>query len=197
MRFLNDGSFRGVGGEREARVDVRVVSATHRDLPAMIGRGEFREDSYYRLNVLNLEIPPLRERGDDVRLLARHFDERAAAQARRPACRLTAAAEQALVANSWPGNVRQLENAAFRAVTLSDRAALGPDDLKLPGLTPKSALASLPDPVTWTEAVEGFERDLLRRLYPDHPSSRRLAARLGTSHTMIANKLRRFGLPER
>lgn len=163
----------------------------------MIGRGEFREDSYYRLNVLNLEIPPLRERGDDVRLLARHFDERAAAQARRPACRLTAAAEQALVANSWPGNVRQLENAAFRAVTLSDRAALGPDDLELPGLTPKSALASLPDPVTWTEAVEGFERDLLRRLYPDHPSSRRLAARLGTSHTMIANKLRRFGLPER
>lgn len=116
---------------------------------------------------------------------------------RRPACRLTAAAEQALDANSWPRNVRQLENAVFRAVTLSDRAALGRVDLELPALTPKSALASLPDPVSWTEAVEGFERDLLRRLYPDHPSSRRLAARLGTSHTMIANKLRRFGLPER
>ncbi|MFO1143095.1 MAG: sigma 54-interacting transcriptional regulator [Amaricoccus sp.] len=197
LRFLNDGSFRRVGGEREARVNVRIVSATHRDLPAMIARGEFREDLYYRLNVLGVEIPPLRDRGDDVLLLARHFAERAAAQARRPACRLTAAAEEALVANAWPGNVRQLENAVFRAVTLSEHAAIGPDDLELPVAPAKSASVSLPDPETWTEAVEGFERDLLKRLYPDHPSSRRLAARLGTSHTMIANKLRRFGLPER
>ena len=81
LRFLNDGSFRRVGSERESRVNVRVISATHRDLAAMIGQGEFREDLFYRLNVLNLHMPPLRERGDDVRLLARHFVERASAQA--------------------------------------------------------------------------------------------------------------------
>jgi TyrR family helix-turn-helix protein len=93
--------------------------------------------------------------------------------------------------------VRQLENAVFRAVTLSDRATLEPGDLELAAPSPESAPAPLPDALTWTEAVEGFERDLLRRLYPSHPSSRKLAARLGTSHTMIANKLRRFGLTER
>ncbi len=197
LRFLNDGSFRRVGGDREARVNVRIISATHRDLPAMIARREFREDLYYRLNVLSLEIPPLRERGEDVLLLARHFADRAAAQTRRPGSRLTAAAEQALVANPWPGNVRQLENALFRAVTLSDHAALGPRDLELPALPPESGPASSLEPLTWAEAVEGFERDLLRRLYPAHPSSRKLAARLGTSHTMMAKKLRRLGLSER
>ena len=194
LRFLNDGSFRRVGSERESRVDVRIVSATHRDLPAMIAKGGFREDLYYRLNVLSLEIPPLRDRGDDVLLLARHFAARAAAQARRPAGRLTAAAERTLAANPWPGNVRQLENAVFRAVTLSDHAALGPSDFELAAPSPDAAAAAMPEAVTWTEAVEGFERDLLWHLFPSYPSSRKLAARLGTSHTMIANKLRRFGL---
>ncbi|MFO1106053.1 MAG: sigma 54-interacting transcriptional regulator [Amaricoccus sp.] len=194
LRFLNDGSFRRVGAERESRVNVRIVSATHRDLPAMIAKGGFREDLFYRLNVLRLDIPPLRERGGDVTLLARHFADRAATQARRPACRLTAAAEAALAANPWPGNVRQLENAVFRAVTLADHPALGPSDFEL--AAPAAAAPASDPAATWAEAVEGFERDLLRRLYPAHPSSRKLAIRLGTSHTMIANKLRRFGLPE-
>lgn len=185
LRFLNDGSFRRVGAERETRVDVRIISATHRDLPAMIARGEFREDLYYRLNVLTLEIPSLRARGDDVVLLARHFCARAAAQTGSPACRLSGAAEAALAANPWPGNVRQLENAIFRAVTLADHPTLAPSDLEL-----ATTAAPPPDGATWAEAVAAFERDFLRRLYPDYPSSRKLAARLGTSHTMIANKLR-------
>lgn len=202
LRFLSDGSFRRVGGERETRVNVRIISATHRDLPTMIARGGFREDLYYRLNVLTLKIPPLRERGEDVRLLARHFVERAAVQARRPPCRLTAAAEEALVAHPWPGNVRQLENVIFRAVTLSDRALIAPSDLELIAVPPPPAAgpsaSMLPDDAdcaTWAEAVAAFERDLLQRFYPSYPSSRKLAARLGASHTMIANKLRRFGLP--
>ena len=139
LRFLNDGSFRRVGGERETRVDVRIMCATHRDLPAMIARGDFREDIYYRLSVLTLEIPPLRDRGDDLRLLARHFLGRAAAQTRRPACRLSVAAESALAANPWPGNVRQLENAIFRAVTLSDHPTLGPADFGFLGAGPATA----------------------------------------------------------
>lgn len=201
LRFLSDGSFRRVGSERETRVDVRIISATHRDLPGMITRGAFREDLYYRLNVLSLEMPPLRARGEeDMRLLARHFAERAAAQARRPGCRLTALAEAALAARSWPGNVRQLENTVFRAVALCEGAEVGPGDLELEARAdagPESPAARSEEVESWSEAVAGFERALLQQLYPRYPSSRKLAARLGASHTMIANRLRQFGLPEK
>lgn len=194
LRFLNDGGFRRVGGEREARVDVRIISATHRDLPAMIVKGTFREDLLYRLNTLSLTLPPLRERGDDILLLARHFVERAALQARRPACRLSAEAERALMAAPWPGNARQLENMIFRAVTLADHGLLTPADFDLAGAAPVKG-GEDGEVASWAEAVADFERDLLARLYPLYPSSRKLAARLGASHTMVANKLRRHGLP--
>ena len=196
LRFLNDGSFRRVGGEREAQVDVRIISATHRDLPAMIARGEFREDLFYRLNVLSLTLPPLRDRGEDILLLARHFVERAVAQTRRPECRLTAEAEAALKSAPWPGNARQLENTIFRAVTLSDHDLLGAADLGLAATGAAREAGPAPEEIaSWAEAMAAFERDLLARLYPRYPSSRKLAARLGASHTMIANKLRRHGLP--
>ncbi|WP_250265663.1 sigma 54-interacting transcriptional regulator [Rhodovastum atsumiense] len=195
LRFINDGSFRRVGGERELKVDVRVISATHRDLGRMATDGSFREDLFYRLNVLRLAVPPLRERGEDVLLLARHFIARACAQTRRPPCRLSAAAAAALLANRWPGNVRQLENAIFRAVAMSDRALLEAADFDLTG----AGIAGGPDAppleaASWEEAMAEFEATLLRRLYPRYPSSRKLAARLRASHTMIANKLRRHGI---
>ncbi|AWK85208.1 sigma-54-dependent transcriptional regulator [Azospirillum thermophilum] len=201
LRFLNDGSFRRVGGEREQQVDVRVISATHRPLEAMVADHSFREDLFYRLNVLTLQVPPLRERGDDILLLARHFIARACAQARRPPCRLTRQAAEVLLSNPWPGNVRQLENVIFRAVTMTDHPLLDAADLELAGA--RMTETDLPPDGTagpaasWEEAVEGFERTLLRRLYPRYPSSRKLAARLATSHTMIANKLRKYGIPER
>ena len=138
LRFLNDGSFRRVGGERELKVNVRIISATHRDVERMVAEGGFREDLFYRLNVLNLRVPPLRERGDDILLLARHFIARACAQIRRPPCRLSAAAKAALMANTWPGNVRQLENVTFRAVTLTDGAVLEVGDLEIAGADPAS-----------------------------------------------------------
>ena len=142
-------------------------------------------------------MPPLRTRGaEDVRLLARHFAERAAAKTRRPGCRLTAPAEAALAARPWPGNVRELENTVFRAVALSEGPEVQPADLEL---DPRAGAAGEVgvEVTSWTDAVEGFERALLRQLYPSYPSSRKLAARLGASHTMIANRLRQFGLPEK
>lgn len=195
LRFLNDGSFRRVGGEREGRVDVRVISATHRDLARMVSEGTFREDLYYRLNVLQLDMPPLRRRGADIVLLARHFIRRASAQSRRAEPRLSAAAEAELIAQPWPGNVRQLENVIFRAVTMTDQPVLEPSDLVLAG-GPVAVDGPAPEGeiVDWESAVAGFEKALLARLYPLYPSSRKLAARLSTSHTMIANKLRRHGL---
>jgi len=196
LRFLNDGRFRRVAGDRELQVDVRVLSATHRDLEDMVARGLFREDLFYRLNVLTLQVPPLRERGDDILLLARHFLGRACAQVQRPTCRLGAPAVAALLAGSWPGNVRQLHNVIFRAATMTDAAVLDAADLDLAGSRVGDegggARAG-----SWAEAVAAFEKGMLERLYPAHPSSRKLAARLGTSHTMIAKKLRRHGIPAR
>jgi len=190
LRFLNDGSFRRVGGDRELRVDVRIISATHRDLSAMVASGAFREDLYYRLDVLRLNVPPLRERGDDVLLLARHFIERAAAQTGRPGARLSPAGEAALRAADWPGNVRQLENLLFRAVALSDDAEIEIGEEARRAETPREG----DEPADWRSGVEAYERGLLTRLLPRFPSSRKLAERLGVSHTMIARKLQQYGL---
>ena len=142
-------------------------------------------------------MPPLRERGDDILLLARHFIARACAQTRRPACRLSAAAGAALIANTWRGNVRQLENVTFRAVTMSDSLWLDAPDLELASFRMGPAADAAEIAQSWEEALAEFERSLLGRLFPHSPSSRKLAARLNTSHTMIANKLRRYGIPHR
>ena len=196
LRFLNDGTFRRIGGDRELKVSVRIISATHRDLPKMVAEHTFREDLYYRLNVLSLEVPPLRERPDDILPLARHFIERACAQAQKPICRLNAAANAALLANRWPGNVRQLQNVVFRAITMTDQRILDASDL---GLAEGSMLMEETehrDAEDWAKSVASFERTLLERLYPQFPSSRKLAVRLKTSHSMIANKLRKYGIPK-
>jgi TyrR family helix-turn-helix protein len=195
LRFLNDGKFRRIGGDREIKVSVRIISATHRDLAKMVAEGTFREDLYYRLNVLNIEVPPLRERGDDILLLARHFIARACAQAQKPVCRLNSAACGALLANSWPGNVRQLQNVVFRAVTMTDALTIDASDLDLAEssiMTEDSALSDAGDYGDWESSVAHFERSLLERLYTEYPSSRKLAQRLNTSHTMVANKLRKY-----
>jgi TyrR family helix-turn-helix protein len=198
LRFLNDGTFRRIGGDRELRADVRILSATHRDLESMVERGEFREDLYYRLNVLNLNVAPLRDRGDDILLLADHFLAHAARQVRRRAPRMTAAARQALREAPWPGNVRQLQNVIFRAVTLTDSQTLDVADLGLHGGRRRNAVAVSDEqevPKTWADAVARFERDTLERLYQLYPSSRKLAARLDLSHAAVAKRLRRYGIP--
>lgn len=197
LRFLNDGKFRRIGSEREIKVNVRIISATHRDLEKMVAEHTFREDLYYRLNVLNLEVPPLRERKDDILLLARHYIERACTQAQKPICRLNTDAVAALLANNWPGNVRQLQNVVFRAITMTDQRTIDASDL---GLAEGSILMEEPayrEAEDWEKSVALFERSLLERLYPQFPSSRKLAMRLKTSHSMIANKLRKYRIPGR
>lgn len=131
LRFLSDGSFRRVGGDREVKVDVRILSATHRDLEKMVAEGSFREDLFYRLNVLNLEVPPLRERGQDILLLAQHFMAQACAQIQRLPCRLAPTTFPALLAGRWPGNVRQLQNVIFRAAAICDSNWVEMDDLDI------------------------------------------------------------------
>ena len=119
LRVLQDGEVRAVGSERARRVDVRVIAATHRDLEAMVAAGTFREDLFYRLNVITLRVPALRERPEDIPLLFEHFARKHGAG--RPV-KITRAAMAKLIAFPWPGNVRQLENEVRRALVLSDGA---------------------------------------------------------------------------
>ncbi|MFF6519980.1 sigma-54-dependent transcriptional regulator [Pseudomonas aeruginosa] len=195
LRFLSDGSFRRVGGDREVRVDVRILSATHRNLEKMVAEGSFREDLFYRLNVLSLEVPPLRERGHDILLLARHFMQQACAQIQRPVCRLAPGTYPALLSNRWPGNVRQLQNVIFRAAAICESSLVDIGDLEIAG----TAVARQNDGEVGSleEAVEGFEKALLEKLYVSYPSTRQLAARLQTSHTAIAHRLRKYGIGPR
>lgn len=198
LRFLNDGKFRRIGSDREIKVNVRIISATHRNLRKLVAEGTFREDLFYRLNVLHLDVPALRERPDDILLLARHFIERACAQAQKPICRLSADACAALVANPWPGNVRQLQNVVFRAITMTDKRVLDASDFDLAEggvMTEDTGVRQESD--DWEKSVAAFERALLEKLYPQYPSSRKLAMRLKTSHSMIANKLRKYRIPAR
>lgn len=194
LRFLNDGSFRRVGGDREARVNVRIISATHRPLEDMVTSGHFRQDLLFRLNVLNLHVPPLRERAGDILPLAQFFLQRACTQAGRPQMRLSPGACTALLDNAWVGNVRQLQNVIFRAVTMAERLVINADDLELARGTGDTDQRPGADVTTLERAVADFEKSLLQRLYRDHPSTRRLATRLGASHSAIAMRLRRYGI---
>ncbi len=193
LRFLNDGSFRRVGGEREVKVNVRILSATHRDLEKMVSEGTFREDLFYRLNVLNIAVPPLRERGQDILLLARTFMQQACTQIQRPVCRLAPGTYPALLGNPWPGNVRQLQNVIFRAAAICESTLVDIGDLDIAGTS--VARQSDGEIETLEEAVESFEKALLTKLYVSYPSTRQLASRLQTSHTAIAHRLRKYGIP--
>ncbi|MEN4903442.1 sigma-54 dependent transcriptional regulator [Luteimonas sp. TWI1437] len=137
LRVLETGRFERLGSNRERQVRVRVVSATNADLPAAIADGRFREDLYYRLNAIELKVPALTDRPDDILPLARHF---------LPAGRsLSRTAERALLAHRWPGNVRELRNAVQRAALLSPEAAIGADALGLPQAAMPASGASEPD----------------------------------------------------
>lgn len=133
LRFLEDRTFMRVGGGQEVRVDVRVIAATNRDLAQEVRAGRFREDLYFRLRVLPVEMPPLRERHGDIHVLVDYFQRQFAGEEQRPVRPLSAAARQRLELYAWPGNVRELRNAVERAVLLADGATLGPDDFLLEG----------------------------------------------------------------
>ena len=194
LRVLQDGVFRRVGDEQEVRVNVRFICTTQKQLLDLVHEGKFREDLYYRLNVLSLNLPPLRERKADIMALAQQFVSRFASELQRPRPRFTRNMAEYLTAYRWPGNVRQLRNCLYRAMTLLEGDEIGPEHVDLP-----VAADAMPLIDEWfegglDEAVKRFESRLLERLYPAFPSTRQLAKRLGVSHTAIANKLREYGI---
>lgn len=207
LRFLQDGSFMRIGGRAETRVDVRILAATHRDLPELVKSGQFREDLYYRLNVLTIRLPAVRDRKEDIPELVVHFIARAAAQIGARCTKASAAAMACLCAYDWPGNAREMENLLFRAVTLAESDTLQisdlPEEIRCAregvghGEAPPTELAASAKPSTsdhYAARMEQTERELLSELYAKYPSTRKLAAQLGLSHSSVAGKLRRLGI---
>jgi serine/threonine-protein kinase PknK len=155
LRVLQEKVVRPVGGEREEPVDTRVIAATHRDLAGMVEAGRFREDLFYRLHVIEVRVPPLRERLDDIPLLIDHFLGIFAARHNRERRSVSRAALKRLAAFGWPGNVRQLENVLLNAWVLSDEPEIDADDFELPAGRPPRAPAPVPSSPAPEEAAQG------------------------------------------
>jgi two-component system response regulator AtoC len=194
LRALQEGEIQPVGAGRVEKVDVRVVASTHRDLRAAAGEGTFREDLYYRLAVVELTVPPLRERREDIPALLDHFRRRYAARFDLGDVRFTDGLVAALAARPWPGNVRELENAVARMLALSEGGALGVECLaRLSGEAPTPDAPGGAQGLR--EEVAGFERALLQRaLAASEGNQSEAARRLGVSRMTLLDKLKRHGL---
>jgi two-component system nitrogen regulation response regulator NtrX len=203
LRVLQEGEYEPVGSTRTTKVDVRVLAATNQDLPGRVAAGLFRADLLFRLNVIPIVVPPLRERIGDVRLLGELFLARCAARDELPAPRLQAESWRILEAYAWPGNIRELKNIIERLVILRRGAEVGPEALpmEMTRQTPDSATSSpaatasphrgLPLP----EVLEAVERDLIQAALDRHKGSvARAAAELGVERTRLHKRISALGL---
>jgi len=179
LRFLEERTFRRVGGTTELSVDVRVIAATNRSIEDAIEMGEFRSDLMFRLNVIPIYLPPLRERGDDIRLLSQHFVTDFAREFRKPIISVEEAAYEKLYAYAWPGNVRELRNVLERAVLLSRTECIGPDDIVLGPLDAVTSTsgASLVLPAKGID-LRALENNLIRQALARSNNNQTQAAKL-------------------
>lgn len=192
LRVLQEGEVTRVGAKHSRPVDVRIIAATHRNLSQAVAEGAFREDLYYRLNVLNITVPPLRMRRDDIPLLARYFLQRCARSLRKPLQGFAPDALALLSAHGWPGNVRELENAIERATNLAMGEWIQPGDLPLDARPRATASPSAPQP---TQELSSHEMHAIVTALTVTGGNIRLAAQqLKVSRGGLYNKMSRFGL---
>jgi len=197
LRFIEEKTFRRLGGTRDLTVDVRIMTATNRDLAAEVSAGRFRADLYYRLRVIPIALPPLRERPEDLAPLARHFVAHFAREFAKRIGEITPEALTLLAAHHWPGNVRELRNVMERAVLLADGSAIGakelPPEVARPDLVAMGA--SSPSQTAGAGTLEEVERRLLATaLEKSHGNQSRAAAVLGISRHQMRTRMRRHGL---
>ncbi|BCS88422.1 sigma-54-dependent transcriptional regulator [Pseudodesulfovibrio sediminis] len=192
LRFLQEGTIRRVGDNTERSIACRVIAATNADLPRMVADGEFREDLYYRLKVVTLTIPPLRERAEDIPVLAEGFLTELCAAQDRPTARLTDAAMKRLMTHPWPGNVRELRNTLEAALVFCQGDVIDADDLQIEALPAGSTLsqgASL--------SLEDNEREtIVRALKASGGIKKDAADQLGISRRAIHYKIKKYGIGE-
>jgi two-component system response regulator AtoC len=201
LRALQEREIERVGESRPIKFDARVIAATNCDLRKMVKEGTFREDLFYRLNVIPVSLPPLRDRREDISLLARHFVQKSCRSNNLPVKSLTQDAIRYLMGFAWPGNIRQLENAIEHAVAMSgqereiQKTAL-PDEITGPASSPLLPAVSIPDEgINFTSVVSQLERELIRRCLEKTGGNKRQAARLlQLSRTTLIDKLHRLNL---
>jgi two-component system response regulator HydG len=196
LRALQERRVRPLGGDGEVAVDARIIAATNRDLESAVAERRFREDLYYRINVIHIELPPLRARGGDVLHLAQHFLERCAAAAGKQIGGISPAAADRLVSYSWPGNVRELQNCIERAVALAQYDAIVVEDLpeKIRTYQHSHVVVAGPDPAELV-SMEELERRYIVRVLEAVGGNKTLASRiLGFDRTTLYRKLERYGL---
>jgi len=197
LRLLQEREFRPLGSVKPHKVNIRVIAATHRDLDAAVARGEFRQDLYYRLNVVKLRLPPLRERRADIPLLIEHFLERFG-----PGYRVSADAMEAMLAYNWPGNVRELQNAIERMTAINSGPWLHQADLPSSVMYHARAMApaAMPEdcaelPVVRLPLLRASEEQAIRQAMAQCAGDRTRAARvLGIGRTTLYRKLKVYGI---
>jgi len=208
LRVLEEKRFERVGGTQAVDVDTRILCATNKNLEAAVAAKSFREDLYFRIAAVPLTIPPLRERGDDVLLLAAHFLERYCRELSKPDLKLSDGARERLLAYAWPGNIRELQNAVERAVILADGAAIEEKDLRIPAARPEPGdvpAGAVGEEFSW----EGTLEDVVQRAVTRVERSKieavlrackwnktRAAEQLGVSYKTLLNKIRELEIPD-
>jgi two-component system response regulator PilR (NtrC family) len=208
LRVIQEKAVRPIGAKGEVPIDVRILSATHRDLGRLVEQGIFRQDLYYRINVIEVHVPPLRERQQDIRLLSEHFLRRLDAENEGERAELSPAALSALEAYDFPGNVRELENILERAFALADDDGIRAADLRLPEMRPSppaQAAAAARDPSkidpreSSTSALPSFIEEIERKaieqaLTDNRYNKTRAAAQLGITFRALRYKLKKLGI---
>jgi DNA-binding NtrC family response regulator len=209
LRAIQEREFDRVGGNKPVKVDIRILATSNRDLPAFIREGKFREDLFYRLNVITVALPPLRERTDDILLLAEHFVEKYSKANGVPPRKLTQEAEEKLLSHRWPGNVRELENTVHRAILMAHGAVIDAEAMMLPE-SYRPDVPRVPTPASVPLTTEGgeeitalvgrtvadVEKDLIIKTLDHCLGNRTHAANiLGISIRTLRNKLRQYGDP--
>jgi two-component system nitrogen regulation response regulator NtrX len=196
LRILQEHRFERVGGTESLEVDVRVIAATNKDLENEMGEGRFREDLYYRLNVIPLQVPPLRDRREDIPLLLDRFMERLAAESQSPRKTVTDAAVDCLNAYPWPGNVRELQNLVERLVLMTPRMQIEMGDLPEHVRAPdRDGRARSLGPITLAEARAAFEREfLIEKLRASGWNISRAAERVGIKRESLSRKVKSLGI---
>lgn len=191
LRVLQEGTIRRIGGHEEIPIDVRVLSATNQDIEKMVKANKFRLDLLYRINIFNLDIPPLRERKEDLEVLIDYFKKIYEQNYHKQIEGITRKALEKLLSYSWPGNIRELQNVIERAVALTRGKDIEEKDILLNYNL--EAVESI-ERTSLKESVENFEKDMIIKALKNHSSIRETARALGVSHTLLINRIKKYNI---
>jgi transcriptional regulator with PAS, ATPase and Fis domain len=198
LRVLQEKEFERVGSEETIQVDVRILAATNKNLSELVQQGKFREDLFYRLHIIPIYLPPLRERKEDIPLLAQHFIKQLAEELKKPARQISDAAMEKLLSYPWPGNIRELENVIERAIVLSDKPAIDAADLPILQATGSDRL---PNDILdrfrldLNATLSAVEKQLIEKAMSETQGNKNQAAKLlGIGTSLLYYKLEKYKL---